>query len=292
MPAAPGPSLFHPHHHVRAEGGAHEGISRRLQPPLPLSARPIRTGREGTSPRPLPFRPRRPVRAERRHARARNSRPVPLLLWPRRPVHAERAHARARRPLPSPFARKGGARGHAAPLRPRSLPSLHDRVLCARKGVRVGAPPSALSFPIRAEGGRTRARRLATPLGRLPIRAERGRGKDQPPCTHLREWGDHAGTPPSRRLPPVFAQRGHPGAQVQRANGRGVEWKGGAHTRTVSGVGVAHKPSRGAPRDWEVCHPAQVSARGRHVDEAGGTRNGTRAPRLLGGFALDKKRGL
>ncbi|KAH9011258.1 hypothetical protein EDB85DRAFT_2230033 [Lactarius pseudohatsudake] len=229
----------------RGRGGA-RGHAPSFAAPSPLRA-PYSHGKGGhVTPAPPPSAAAPSTRGKG-HARARDPRPVTLLLWLRRPVHAEREHARARRPLPSPFARKGGAQGHAAPLRPRSLP--HDRaVLYARKGARVGAPPSALSFPIRTEGGRTRARGPATPLGRLPVRAKRahparlrakGARERSAPLHPFARTGDHAGTPLLAACPP-FSRKGGTGASlptpvpVRRSDARGSTRTRGRGARVMA----------------------------------------------------------
>ncbi|KAH9060389.1 hypothetical protein EDB83DRAFT_2315683 [Lactarius deliciosus] len=273
MPAAPRPLPFPSAPPCPRGRGAHEGMPRRLRPSLPVSARP-RTKRERTRarcPGPSPFGRAPSTRGKG----ARDARPAPLLLWPRRPVRAERENARRdSQPLPSPFARKGGARGHAAPLRPRSLPFLHGRaVLDARKGARVGAPPSALSFPVRAEGAHE-----GTLPDDPPWPPPGGAGKVSPPAPVCANGGT-AREPPSRRLPP-FSRKGGTGAPptpVRRSDARtdgGVEWKGARR------AGAAHK-SRGSTRLGGA--PPRPFPYGGVNEGQGGTRNSTRAPRLPGG---------
>ncbi|KAH9036809.1 hypothetical protein EDB85DRAFT_1938671, partial [Lactarius pseudohatsudake] len=105
---------------------AHEGT-----PPLCLRSHPFPLGhathshRRGVTRRPpAPLWPHRPIRAGRGHAATRHH-PSPLAAPPR---YAGRGHAREGTPLPahhpSSFARKGGARGHAAPSprRPNTSP--------------------------------------------------------------------------------------------------------------------------------------------------------------------------
>ncbi|KAH9049754.1 hypothetical protein EDB83DRAFT_2317180 [Lactarius deliciosus] len=273
MPAAPRPLPFPSAPPCPRGRGAHEGMPRRLRPSLPVSARP-RTKRErmrARRPGPSPFGRAPSTRGKG----ARDARPAPLLLWPRRPVRAERENARHdSQPLPSPFTRKGGARGHAAPLRPRSLPFLHGRaVLDARKGARVGAPPSALSFPVRAEGVHE-----GTLPDDPPWPPPGGAGKVSPPAPVCANGGT-AREPPSRRLPPFSCKggTGAPPTPVRRSDARtdgGVEWKGARR------AGAAHK-SRGSMRLGGA--PPRPFPYGGVNEGQGGTRNGTRAPRLPGG---------
>ncbi|KAH8999787.1 hypothetical protein EDB83DRAFT_2471989 [Lactarius deliciosus] len=207
----------------------------------------------------------------------RPARPPP----PRRPARAERGHA-----TPSPSLSQSCGRGAHEGTPPSFAPGPLPRPPCpvrAERGTR-GRTALGPSLPIRAEGGRPRAHRSATPLGRLPVRAERAypprpftrkgstpfapcalvhtrkwdanaRPRRSAPCTRLREREDRAGTPFSP-LTPVFAQRTpapplQHGAQKRRANGRGVEWEGGAHARTVSGVRTPSCPPCGGP-GWRI----------------------------------------
>ncbi|KAH9024801.1 hypothetical protein EDB85DRAFT_1894143 [Lactarius pseudohatsudake] len=150
---------------------AHEGT---WPPPLPFPlGRAIRKG--GTRPPAPPF----PIRAE---GRTRPPPPFPLaapphsrrmgacegktrgkgtlkgtrLLGPSLPRSRGKGAREACHPLaPSPFARKGGARGHASPHRPRPLP-----LLSLRHPAREARHPPALPFP---------------PWPRLPVRAGNAR---------------------------------------------------------------------------------------------------------------------
>ncbi|KAH9027169.1 hypothetical protein EDB85DRAFT_2172848 [Lactarius pseudohatsudake] len=163
---------------------------RRLQPPSPIcGALLARKGsaRGHVAPA-LPLRPRRPVRTERGHARAtRGPAQSPSLIG------RGARYARARDALPSPpppsaAARtrgKGAREGTRLPVPPFPIraeggrtrargPFLLGRaVLYAQKGARMGAPPPALPFPIRAEGG---ARGNAASLPLSPSRLSPSRG--------------------------------------------------------------------------------------------------------------------
>ncbi|KAH9032766.1 hypothetical protein EDB85DRAFT_2274967 [Lactarius pseudohatsudake] len=245
MPAAPGPSLFHPRHHVRAEGGAHEGISRRLQPPLPLSARPIRTGREGTSPRPLPF-------------------------WPRRPVHAERRHAT---PGPSPssfgrgalYAQKGRMRGHAGP----SLPHSRERgehegmpppfapgpsppfttASCAHgKGYAWAHRPRPFPSPFARKGGTRGHAAWQPPLAASRYAQKGGMGKISPPAPICANGGTTR-EPPLLAACPPFRAKGVPrcAGATREWTGRGMEG-GCAHTNGEWGQGGAQTEPGGSTR--------------------------------------------
>ncbi|KAH9008533.1 hypothetical protein EDB84DRAFT_1596267, partial [Lactarius hengduanensis] len=192
---------------IRAEG-VHAGTPPPAPPLLPW-APPHARGMEARRPRPPRTRghatggctracrlvvpdtsPSRPVRAAWRHAGARHPRPTlphsrgrgctracrprpSPSLGPRQPVRAGWRHARAPPPVPhpSPFARKGGARGHAAPSPrcPDTSPSRPVRAGNARaRHPRLHPPPFARKGCTRAR----RPRHLPSSLGpRHPMRA-------------------------------------------------------------------------------------------------------------------------
>ncbi|KAH9015149.1 hypothetical protein EDB83DRAFT_2321377 [Lactarius deliciosus] len=212
---------------------------------------------EGTSPRPLPLWPR--AQYARKGGKRCPARPPPLAAAPCTRGKGECEMRLAASPFP--IRAEGGctARGHATPLCPRSLPFLHGHaVLNARKGAHVGAPPSALSFPIRVEGAHE-----GTLPDDPPWPPPGGAGKVSPPAPVCANGGTTR-EPPSRRLPP-FSRKGGTGAPptlVHRSDARtdgGVEWKGGAHPfvpTLVQHGGPGRHTNRGAPRDSEVRHPA------------------------------------
>ncbi|KAH9015458.1 hypothetical protein EDB85DRAFT_2025358, partial [Lactarius pseudohatsudake] len=128
-------------------------------------------------PPPLPVAPdtspSRPVRARWRHARACRPRPSPS-LGPRQPVRGTRGR-HPRPPHPSPFARKGGARGHAAPTRGHATPPRgHD---APGRPVRTGTPHPGPPFPIRADGTGARECTPSPPPPSLLSAPPRSRGK-------------------------------------------------------------------------------------------------------------------
>ncbi|KAH9015192.1 hypothetical protein EDB84DRAFT_1567811 [Lactarius hengduanensis] len=167
------------------EGGMQHAIRRC---PSPLAAPPWYVREGGTRGHAAPG----PTLPYSRGREMREGMPPPLPVAPdtspSRPVRAGWRHARAPLPAPhsSPFARKGGARRCAAlsPRRPRHLPfPPRTREMEAREGT-----PPALPFPIRAEGGCTRACRPRPSLSLGPcqlVRAGWRHARAPPPAPHL-----------------------------------------------------------------------------------------------------------
>ncbi|KAH9033279.1 hypothetical protein EDB85DRAFT_1890339 [Lactarius pseudohatsudake] len=191
---------------------------------------------------PFPYL-QRPIGTERERVRAHRPGPPPSAAAPS--TRGKGACEGTRRPAQSPslfgrgalYARKGSTRGHVTPC-PVPPPPSAAAPCMRRKGAREGMRPPVPPFPICAEGGRTRARGPFL-LGRAILYARRGAHEGTLPGNPLA-----ASRYAWKRLTPmpVYAQRG---------------------CRKEQRAGVVHKPSGGAPRNWEeVRHPAQISAQG------------------------------
>ncbi|KAH9008021.1 hypothetical protein EDB84DRAFT_1584586 [Lactarius hengduanensis] len=176
---------------------------RRPQSPIGRAA-PGTCGKGAREGMPPPA-PRLPIRAEGVHARAcRPLSPSPLDASPSRPVRAGWRHARARhpRPHPSPFARTGGARGHATPGPP-LLPWATPPRTCGMEAREGTPPPARHPSPFARKGG---ARGHAAPSPRHPDTSH-----SRPPALPFSFGLRHPvceGTPPPVPHPSPFARTG------------------------------------------------------------------------------------
>ncbi|KAH9165279.1 hypothetical protein EDB89DRAFT_2077002 [Lactarius sanguifluus] len=215
-----------PHSSHSGGRGVHERTSRPA-PPFPLAAPPRTRGkgaREGTPPTAPPF----PICAE--WSTWDTPPPSPSLPAPR-----PRRHVREGTPPPAPLARKGGARGHAAPAPPFDRAALYAR----ERGTRWYATAGP-TLPIRAEGVCTRARR--------PVHAGKGRARARdrrPHPSHPRGRGAHEGHDapvPLGRPAPYSADRWH--ARASRPHPVAPHSRGKGRTRPPASLRVAQQGRR------------------------------------------------
>ncbi|KAH9037130.1 hypothetical protein EDB85DRAFT_2201915 [Lactarius pseudohatsudake] len=208
---------------------------------------------------PVVCSPPSPIRAPYSHRKGGHVAPAPPLLATAPSTHGKEAHEGTQLLAcpPPPLAAapctrgKGACEGTPAPPFPIRAKGGSTRACCPPSPP-VPPLPSRPRRPVRAERGtrertalgpflphsRGRGAHEGTPPGNPPWppldTRRKGAWERSAPLHPFARMGGLRGNPLFSPLAPIFAQKGHPGAQVRRANGRGVEWNGGAHKRTVN----------------------------------------------------------